>query len=120
MIINITKSQLFTVDPDIRFSKEHNLPTGTLKEIYRRHKILDYSIDELCDYHEVKTGRKASRKYIRRWLWRIEVYSMTLPILKMGAETVVSTFFKEHEWKVIKEITRNLQSSVRKETKTLI
>lgn len=120
MIINIRKSILFTIDPDIRFSKEYDLPIGTLKDIYRRYKLLDYTINELCEFHKMKTGKETSKKSMKRWMWRTEVYAMTLPILEKGVETVTSSFFKEHEWKVIKELTRNLQSSVHKNTKTLI
>lgn len=119
MIINITKSILFTVDPDKRFAKQYNHPDGTLKEIYRRHKLLEYTTKELCEFYEMKTGVRPTPKAIKRWMWRCDVYAMTLPILEKGAETVVSSFFKQHEWKVIKEITKNI-SSVQHNTKTLI
>jgi len=120
MIIHIKKSTLFTVDPDIRFSKEYGLPLGTLKALYRRHKMLGYSTNDLCEFYKINTGKETSKKSIKRWMWRTEVYAMTLPIINKGVETVVSSFFKDHEWKVIKEITKNIQSSVQGNTKTLI
>lgn len=120
MLIHLKKSVLFTVDPDIRFSREYKLPIGTLKEIWRRYKLLDYTIEELCQYYEIKTGKQRSRKSMKRWMWRTEIYSMTLPILNKGAETVVSSFFKDKEWEVIRELTRNMRSSVHGKTKTLI
>lgn len=120
MIIHLKKSILFTVDPDIRFSKEYNLEPGLLKELYRRYKLRDFTFDELCEFYQMKTNKQLSRKSMKRWMWRTEVYSMTLPVLDRGVETVVSSFFKNHEWRVIKELTRNLPSSVHKNTKTLI
>lgn len=120
MIINIKKSILFTVDPDIRFAQEYNLPQGILKELYRRHTLRDFTIAELCEFYQMKTMQTIGKKSMRRWMWRTKIYSMTLPIIAKGGETVVSSFFKEHEWRVIKEISKNLQSSVRQDTKTLI
>lgn len=120
MIIRLKKSVLFTIDPDLRFAREHGLSPGALKDIYRRYKLLDYSVKELCDFHEFKTGKKIPVQTISRWLWRAEIYAMTRPILKKGADTVVSSFFKEHEWRVVREITKNLKRSVKNETKTFI
>lgn len=120
MIINLKKSILFTVDPDIRFAKEYNVELGVLKSIYRKHKILEYTLNELCEFHQIKTGKKSSKKSIKRWLWRIEVYGMTKPILDKGVENVTSAFFKDHEWKVLKELTKNIKFSVQGNTKTLI
>lgn len=120
MIINITKSILFTVDPDVRFARQYGNQEGTLKDIYRRYKILGYTVPELCDFYEMKTGKKSTQKSIKRWIWRTEIYIMALPAINSGAENVTSSFFKQHEWKVIKEILKNVKSSVHKKTKTLI
>lgn len=120
MIINIRKSVLFTIDPDIRFSKEYNLPLGTLKEIYRRYKILEYTPSELCEFYRIKTGRKTTIDAMSRWMWRTDIYIMTLPAIKKGAEHVNTSIFKEQEWKVIKELGKNLASSAKGNTKTLI
>jgi len=120
MIIHIKKSILFTVDPDIRFAREYNLPKGTLKDIWRRYKLLDYTIGELCEFHLIKTGHKRSKKSMRRWMWRTEIYSMTLPIVNKGVETVNSSYFRHQEWKVIKELSKNLKSSVQGNTKTIV
>lgn len=120
MIINIRNSILFTVDPDIRFSKQYGNQPGTLKDIYRRYKILGYTIPELCDFYEMKTGNKSTQKSMKRWIWRTEIYIIALPAINSGAQVVTSAFFKKHEWRVIKEITKNLKSSVRKKTKTLL
>lgn len=120
MIISIRKSILFTVDPDIRFAKEYNLPQGTLKEIYRRYKLLGYTTRELCEFYTMKTGRKTSHDAMSRWMWRTDIYTVTLPAIEKGAEMVNSSIFKENEWKVIKEITKNMPASANGKTKTLI
>lgn len=120
MIIHLKKSALFTTDPDIRFAREYNLPIGTLREIYRWHKVNEFDVDQIREFHTLKTGRIMSNKSIRRWIWRAEIYSLTLPVLEKGAQVVTSSFFKDHEWRVIKEITKNLRPSVHGQTKTLI
>lgn len=124
MIIHIQKSSLFTVDPDVRFSKEHGVDRGVWAEMWRRHKLLGYDLKDICDLYEIRTGRKINPRTrdnsISRWIWRSEVFAMTKPLLKIGAQTVVSSFFKEHEEKVIKELTKNLKSSATKKSKILI
>lgn len=120
MLIYIKKSNLFTVDPDIRFSREYKVPLGTWKELWRKYKLLNYEDQDLKDLFFLKTGRYASQKMLPRWKWRTEVYSMTKPLIDKGAEAVQSYFFKEYEDKVLKEILKNVASSVHKTTKLLI
>lgn len=120
MIIDLTKSVLFTQDPDIRFSKEHGVALGFWKELWKRHKLLEYTIDDMCDYYQMKIGHRPSRKSIKRWIIRSEIYSMSKPILNKGGRTVVSTYFKENEDYVIRELLKNLKNSVRKNPKTIV
>lgn len=120
MIIHIQKSALFTTDPDIRFSKEHNLPRGVWTELWRRHKILGYDMKDLCDLYEIRTGRKTKNYAMQRWIWRSEVYALTKDLIKDGVQVVNSYYFKEHEEEVIKELLKNLKSSVKKMPKTIV
>ena len=118
MIIYLNKSILFTKDPDERFSIQYNKPKGTLKDIYRRYKIMNYSMGELCEFYEFKTNTKITKNSMKRWMWRTEVYIIAQPAMESGV--VVSSFFKKHEWKVVKELLKNLKYSVKGKTKTII
>jgi hypothetical protein len=120
MIIHLKKSSLFTVDPDERFAREYDVPVGLLRDIWKRYKLIGYTIPEVCEFYEMKTKKHISHKSMMRWMWRTEIYSMTRPAINKGAEVVVSSFFREHEWRVMREITKNLRSSVRGKTKTLL
>lgn len=108
------------VPPDIRFAREYNVPNGLWSEMWRRKTLLDYTMTELNDYHELKTGRRLSKKALIRWVWRTEVYSCATPLIREGTECVQSTFFRHNEWRIIKELGKNLKSSVHKDTKAFI
>ena len=119
MIIYLDKSILFTKDPDIRFAIEYGIPLGNWKLLWQRHKLMEYSVREMQELLRINTGLKLSKKNIKRWIWRSEIYSMTLPLINKGTQCVVSDFFGEKEYKIIKELTKNLSSSVHKNTSTL-
>ena len=57
---------------------------------------------------------------MQRWIWRSEIYSRINEVAKQGCEVVNSSFFAELEYEVIKELTKNLRSSVKKKPKTII
>lgn len=120
MIIDLTKSVLFTQDPDIRFSKEHGVPLGFWKELWKRHKLLEYSIEDMQDYYQMKIGRRPSRKSIKRWIIRSEVYSISRPVLNKGGRTVMSSYFRQNEDYVVRELLKNLKNSVHKNAKTIV
>ncbi len=111
MIIKLTESKLFTAEPAKRFAREFNVPEGVWIECWLKYKLLDLRIDELCDYVYIKTGRNPNKSSIKRWIIRTEVYSQAREAFKMGATTVVSSFFKEHEQYVVNELLRNMKSS---------
>jgi hypothetical protein len=119
MLILITKSELFTCDPDTRFSKEYKVSLGTWKEMWRRHCVLGYSVRDMAEYYEVKTKRKIAHQTLKRWNTRTKVFIKTKPVLDKGCETVNSYFFGELEWFVLKELMKNTQSSVKQNVKTL-
>ncbi len=119
MIINLRKSVLFTVDPDARFSREHDVPRGTWTLLFQRYRYLEYTPTDLCELYNAKTGKHLSPKNASRWIWRGEIYSLARNALDRGAVTVVSSYFGEHEYYVVKEITKNLKSSVRQNAKIL-
>jgi len=120
MLIHLTKSKLFTEEPDRRFCKEYNLPRGFWTEVWRRYKLLDYTLKDICDYYEFKSGRKTSGQAMQRWIIRTEIYCRAQVAIKKGAIVATSDFFNEFEPFLIKEITKQIRFSVKKESKMLI
>ena len=111
MIIHLNKSKLFTVEPAIRFGREFGVDNKIWLEIWLRYKLMDYNVSELCEYTHIKIGRRPSRKSIRRWIIRTELYSMARDVLKLGGTTVTSSYFGQYENEVIKELTRGMRFS---------
>lgn len=120
MIIYLEKSTLFTKDPDIRFSEHYHLPRGNWSVLWSRYRLLDYSYRELQDLLAIRTGLKIGKKAIKRWIWRAEIYSITLPYLNKGVKSITSNVFGENEIKLIKELAKNIESSVHGDTKSII
>lgn len=120
MIIHLKKSILFTRDPDVRFAKEYNLPIGTWRELWKRHKLYGYTIKDMCDFYEMKTKRKTNHRAMSRWIWRSEIYSKVHPLMNKGVELVTAEFFEDDAEQVIKEITKNISFSVNGDVKSLL
>ncbi len=120
MIIHLTKSKLFTVEPAKRFAKEFDVPEGIWIECWLKYKLLDLKTKELCDYIHIKTGRKPSHDSVKRWITRTEVYSQAREAFKMGATTVVSSFFNEYEDYVVNELLRNMKSSAKHKPRSIV
>jgi hypothetical protein len=120
MIIHLRKSTLFTISPDLRFAREYNLPKGFWTELWKRHKLLGYDIPEICQYYHFKTGRKTTSQSMNRWIWRSEIYSRVQPIMKKGVKVVSSEFFDEYEYDVIKELMKNVRTSVKRGSKIIV
>lgn len=110
MLIKIKNSRLFTVNPSKRFAEEYNVPEELWIELWKRYKLLDYTIADLADYYHVKTNRLIKRRYIKRWIFLAEIYILTKPARDMKAEVINTALFGSLEQKVIDEITRHLRS----------
>lgn len=119
MIFHLTKSNLFTQEPDNRFAREYGLPRGLWTLLWQRYKLMEYSIPELCELLDIKAHRKLSPKTLGRWIWRSEVYSIAHPLMLKGAQLVNSEVFREYEMELCKEILKNYKSSVHKKSKIL-
>lgn len=120
MIIHLKKSALFTIHPGKRFAKEYNTPEGLWEEMYRRHKILEYTIEDLCDFYNVKTNKTLTTQAINRWIWRSKVFEKADSVMQRGVETVVSDFFGDFEYEVIKELLKNIKTSATQKSRTVI
>lgn len=120
MLIHINKSKLFTVDPAIRFGKEFNVNHDVWKELWRRYKLLSYTVPELVEYLQIKTGRQTNNKTIKRWIVRTEIYGATKTARDKGATTVVSSYFNELEQEVLKELTKGMRFSGTKKPNNIV
>lgn len=120
MIINITKSRIFTVDPATRFSSEYGLSNKVWYEIWRRYKLLDYTNEELRDYIFVKYIRNLDYKTMYRWINRAEVYTIANPLIKKGVVHVNSSIFNIYEEYVINELTRPLKNGAIAQPKSIL
>jgi hypothetical protein len=120
MIINITKSTIFSLDPSIRFSKEYGLPKEVWIEIWRRYKLLDYSNGDIRDYLFLKYARNISWSAMNRWLARGEIYMITEPLITKGVVHVNSAIFKDYEEYVMNELVRPLKDGASNKPKSII
>ena len=120
MIIDLSKSALFTVHPDERFATELGLPLGTWTEMWRRYKLLGYDEGELRDYLKLKTGKETSKRQIKRWIIRTEIYSLAAPMIKKGATYATTELFRDFEQDVMNEILKHMRSGGTKDTRILI
>lgn len=120
MIINISKSELFTTDPDIRFTAQYDTPRGLWNLLYNRYNYLKLNIPELIELCQIKTGKKIDRFAMRRWVWRTEIYKIAEPYVKKGGKAVVSEVFGEYEEDLIKELTKHMKRGATKNARTVI
>lgn len=110
MILDITKSKIFKLDPSIRFSKEYGLPKGVWEEVWRRYKMLEYSNGDLRDYLFLKYARNVSHPAMSRWIYRGEIYIITKPLIEKGVQHVNSRIFGDYEEYVMNELVRPLKN----------
>lgn len=120
MIIHLTKSKLFTVDPADRFAGEHGVSPKVWKEMWRRYKLLEYKPHELASYYHFTVGSRISTKAVHRWIVRTEIYCMSEVVTQKGVRVVKSEYFKALEPEVVKEVTRNMKYSGTRESRILV
>ncbi len=120
MLLDLSKSKLFTIEPDVRFAKEFGLDRGLWTELWKRHILMGYTQTEMRDYLMIITGRKPSEGSISRWIIRTKIYTISAPIVKKGARHVNSEIFGEHEEYVIKEMVKHIKSGASKNPKAII
>jgi hypothetical protein len=120
MILLITKSKLFILDPAVRFSKEYGLPNTAWSEVWRRYKLLEYSNGDIRDYLFLKYARNISYSAMARWISRGEVYTITAPLIKKGVEKVNSNIFGAYEEYVMNELVKPLKNGAINKTESII
>lgn len=120
MIIKLNESKLFTIDPAIRFAKEYDVEPKVWNEMWKRYGLLEYDMDGLCGYFQYKTGRRPNPTSIRRWIVRTELYCRATHVMQMGVRVVDSNYFGKFENDLIKELTRNMQFSGKKDSRSIV
>lgn len=120
MIINITKSKIFKLDPSIRFSREYGLPKDVWLEVWRRYKLLDYSNGDIRDYLFLKYARNVTHESMRRWINRGEVYVISKPLIEKGVQHVNSVIFGDYEEYVMNELVKPLKNGAVRKAESII
>ncbi len=120
MIIHLDKSELFTVDPSLRFAVEYKVDTKTWPEIWRRYKLLEYTVPELQEYLNICCGKKLMKKTIQRWIFRQEVYLISYKLLQKGTVTISTEIFKNYEKPIIDELLRHMKSGNSKTSESIV
>lgn len=110
MLIRIKNSRLFNTNPAKRFADEYGVPEQLWHELWKRHKLLDYTVADIAEYYHIKVGKPIRRRYIKRWLFLGEIYILSKPARDMGAEVINTELFGPFEQRVIDEITRHMKS----------
>lgn len=120
MIIYLPKNDMFTVEPAKRFAKEYSVPEDVWIKIWLKHKIYDFEPKELHEYAEFKCKKPISKKAVRRWIKRTEVYSRAIDVIKHGGTTVTSSYFGDLEDFVVRELLQNMRFNGTKTSKSII
>ncbi len=120
MILHLTKSKLFTVDPAIRFSREYGVKPRLWNELWKRYGLYEHDIPALCGYFEYKTGRKPNPKSIARWIFLTEIYCRANHVLRMGVRVVDSKYFGTFENELVREISKNMRFSGKTDSRTIV
>lgn len=109
MIIRLTQSKLFTEDPASRFASQYGVSEDIWRELWRRCKLLGYSVPELCEVFYIKVGRPINRRKMEEWIFKGEVFMKVHDAMQKGVESVSSEFFGELEPRVLNELLRNIK-----------
>jgi len=120
MIIDITKSKIFTLDPATRFAKEYGLPKEVWAEVWRRYKLLEYSNGDIRDYVFLKYARNLGHPAMSRWIYRGEIYMIAKPLLEKGVVHVNSVIFGKYEEYVMNELVKPLKNGATTQAKSII
>lgn len=109
MLLKLRKSALFNTDPAKRFAQQYDVALSLWLELWKRHKVLDYSINEMTEYFRIKSGKTIKRRQVKRWIFLTEVYMLTKPARDKKAEVISTELFGDLEQKVVLEVTRGMR-----------
>lgn len=110
MIIKLTSSKLFTVHPAVRFANTYKISPDIFYDLWRRYRLLDYSMAELCEIYYIKVGKPIKKKKMDEWIFKAKVYFKTEKLVKGGLVSVNSDFFGDLEKRLLFELFQNIKS----------
>lgn len=120
MLVKLRNSRLFDTDPTRRFAKEYGVDESIWLELWKRYKVLDYTIDEMVEYFTIKTHKTIRARQIRRWIFLTDVFALTKPAREKKALVISTEMFGKLEKRVIDEITRGVRHSGVKKPHTIV
>lgn len=110
MLIKVKSSKLFSTSPAMRFANKYLVSQDMWTELWKRYKVLGYTHPELAEYFHIKTGKKISRRSVKRWIFLTNIYLLSKPARDMGAEVINTEMFGVLEKDVVYEVTRHMKS----------
>ncbi len=119
MIIKLHESKLFTVDTAIRFGQEYKCSPKLWHDIWEKY-LNGHDEYVLAGYFMYKTNKRIRSSVIKRWLTMTEIYCKANLVMNMGVRVVQSEYFGDFETIVLKELLRNMKSSIRSESRIIL
>lgn len=119
MILKLRESKLFTEDPALRFADAYHVTENIYRELWRRHRDLEYSISELCEFFYIRVGMPIKKKKMDEWMFMGRVYMKVERIMEKGALSVDSSFFGELEERLLNKLSRHMRQGVTFSMRTL-
>jgi hypothetical protein len=119
MIIKLHESKLFTVDTAVRFSREYGCSPKLWNDIWSKY-LNGYDEYVLAGYFMYKTNKRIRASVIKRWLVMTEIYCRANHVMLMGVRVVQSEYFGQYEAAVLKEVLRNMKSSIKSDSRIIL
>lgn len=119
MIIKLTESKLFTIEPAVRFGDEYKVSPKIWYDLWRRFNELEYTIPELCEFYYIKVGTPIKRRKMEDWIFKAQAYDIARSKMKLGAKVVNSEIFGDLEQRLVNELFKHVKSGDTKNVRVL-
>lgn len=120
MLVKLRNSRLFDTDPSRRLGWEYGVDENLWTELWKRYKVLNYTIPEMAEYFQIKSKKVITRRQVKRWIFLTEVFVLTKPARDMGAKVINTEMFGELEHWVVEEVTRGMKHSGAKKSNVIV
>lgn len=119
MLLKLHDSKLFTTDPAARFAEQYSVKAAIWNKVWAK-ALEGYETEFLAGYILYQSGHKLSKKTVRRWLARTEIYCRADHVMRMGVRIVQSEYFGVYEDFIINEVLHNMRFAGTQESKILL